>query len=245
MSADAPCPECGKLAGYSLLGDNLRDVDSGWIRNVMVGLRVIAVAYIFFTIQYLLHYLPALGVRESDFDAAVIRNCVALAGWLAIIVGVFMVTAPESSGSLIARRRLLATILRWTTVLSAVEFFVPEDWLHRAGDTGFIAAIIVYSVVLLLSQSLLWLHLRTIVARTPRREVYKALSIALVLTVAIYVAASRAVLHLASRLATTPSAPTGLHLTQVSLRLVHYAMALFLLPLTLKAIRRTIGYWDN
>jgi len=45
LTAQDVCPQCGKPAGYSLLGDHLRDVESTWLKQVVLGITLLVGAY--------------------------------------------------------------------------------------------------------------------------------------------------------------------------------------------------------
>ena len=40
ISSQDKCPNCGKPAGYSLLGDHLRDAESTWTKAVVLGIDI-------------------------------------------------------------------------------------------------------------------------------------------------------------------------------------------------------------
>ncbi|CAN5510482.1 hypothetical protein BH10PLA1_BH10PLA1_14380 [soil metagenome] len=243
LSAQSKCPSCGKLAGYSMLGDHLRDVDSGWIRTIMHGINLISLGYLVLAVIGVLGLGVVAGPASVRVDLAVVHYCLLLAGWGILIAGVILVTKPETSGSLIARRRGVAITLRVSSVLCAALIFVPDAWLNKQPMTNVIAYYIVFGLSFVLSSSLVWVALRKIIDRTPRREVTHALTTTLWITVPIYVLASRGVVFFIGTRVSSDSAQI-VRLAAIGLIILHRLAALYPLQLTGKAIRRTVGYWS-
>jgi hypothetical protein len=248
LSAQDVCPKCGKPAGYSLLGDHLRDVESTWLKQIVLGLDVLTGSYIVLVGVRLMTLIALLDPPARYIDATFIRFFLAITGWLSFVVGVFLITRPETSGSMIARRRNIAHLLLFTSIIYTAVEFVPKNLIwENAKLPGLIAAVGISSLTLALCQSLLWLQLRrTIIDRTPRREVARKLNLGYWISLALFILFSDGIMRLLNRyLAIPDSAFLAFNLSVCGLMIVHHAFAIYLLIATRKAIRRTVGYWDS
>jgi hypothetical protein len=245
LSAQDPCPHCGKIAGHSLLGDHLRDVDSQWIRNVMVGINLITIGYVVLALVRLLQLAVAVGFHNVAFDTTALRFCTDVVGWITFTVGVIMITLPETSGSLIARKRGVAATLRVATVVAAVMTFVPVRWFAAHGPQAEATHLVVGSLAMILCNALLWLHLRKIIDRTPRREVRALLTLCFAITLPLFVLICPGVIHLLGHHVLSEEGAFMAGLTVQCLAAVHHFASSYPLQVTRKAILRTVGYWGE
>ena len=244
LSAQEKCPKCGRLAGYSLLGDHLRDVDSGWIRTVMRGIALVTIGYAALAVIGAVRLGMLAGPRSLATDLAVVRYCLLLAAWVVFAVGVMLMTAPETSGSLIARRRAIPITLRLSTIFAAALTFVPENWLGTQPPVYTVIYQAAISLATVLCHSFLWVYLRKIIDRTPRREVGRLLFYAFCVTLPLYLLASRSAMQLLATQYLSESATQKVRIIIVVLLILHHLAAIYPLQLTGKAIRRTVGYWS-
>ncbi len=248
LTAQDVCSQCGKPAGYSLLGDHLRDVESTWLRQVVLGIDVITGSIVLLLVMRVLSLISIIDSKLVTVEMTLIRVNGNHTGWLAFTVGIFLITRPETSGSMIARRRTVANLLLAACVVFLAIELTPERLvLQYAKMPGLMSAIGLSSLALLLSQSLLWLHLRrSIIDRTPRREVGRKLNSFFWISMVLFALFSDGSVRLVSRyLADSSSAMLALKLGGCGVMMLYHAVAIYLLIATRKAIRRTVGYWDN
>jgi hypothetical protein len=251
LKASDRCPGCGKLAVDSLLGDNLRDAEAPWVRTVLRGLWIMAIGYGLLIVDRLatigqFALMQTLGPYHEAHGLFFYQRFIAFGGLLALGVGLWLVTAREESDALIARRRGLAWGLRigfivmavyqlWPIIAAQVPRPIPVSVTMAVHWLGSLGALLVHGLV--------WLHLRRIIHRTPRRELARLLTVATAFGVPLYVLSSVPMhVHVLQNLSDTAGPWLALAIFP-ALQFVHHAFGAYLLLLSGKAIRRTIGDW--
>ncbi len=247
VTAQDACPKCGKPAGYSLLGDHLRDVESTWLKQVVLGLDVLCGSFGVLIGLRLVTLFVLHDPFSRQVDVTLMRLILNLMGWMSFVIGVFLITRPENSGSMIALRRRMANLLFLATFLDTAVELTSRAWVWEQAELPALVAVIgLGSFASVLSQSLLWTHLRrSIIDRTPRREVARKLNAFFCISLPLFVLLSEGSLRLLKERASLGNcALLAIDVAVCGLLIIHHGFAIYLLIAVRKAIRRTVGYWD-
>jgi MFS family permease len=96
LNTNGRCPECGTAVGYSLQGDLLRFCDPNWVDTLYRGTRLFiwGIVVIFVSALSVGFLANALGGGAVLILFAV----AALAGWILVTVGWWLMTEPDPSG---------------------------------------------------------------------------------------------------------------------------------------------------
>lgn len=246
VSSQDRCPGCGKPAGYSLLGDHLRDAESTWTRSVVLGIDIAMGAFGILAVFKGIDIFKLLDPAETMFETKFFRVFLALIGWLALLVAVALMTGKETSDSLLARRRGVAISLLGATLIYILLAFIPEDLLARLDRLyGAEAVLVVTGLCLVISQANIWILLRRVIDRTPRREVARQLKLMFWVSLIIFLCDNQGTKLLLSRLQLPQQTSLIIALTLSGAVLLQRIAAIYMLLITRKAIRRTVGYWDS
>jgi len=240
------CPTCGRLAGYSLLGDHLRDAESTWTKKQMLGIALAMAAYAILTVWDAIQLTALADPKAVYVDTAFLKFFLALAGWLTFLVGAVILATPETSGSLLSRRRGVAATLVASTILYILVGLAPKRYfLEFAKEIGLITKIIVSSLAFVVGQSVVWIHLRRLIDRTPRRELSRLLMAAFWLSIPLNLLLCEGSFMLLGGMKNHQRLIVPGLIGLYAIGILKSIVAILLLMMTRKGIRRTVGYWDN
>lgn len=151
LAVDGQCPECGESIARSLAGDLLRGCTLAYLRNLRVGLQIIAIGLfltILVTLASLINDILAHGVREIDLSIhalSFVVECV-------LMLGYWKYTALDPGANGIEQPIDARRIVRVTVVLSLatatgtamLRFLRPQDikltGLRTPAEIGFAIA---------------------------------------------------------------------------------------------------------
>jgi hypothetical protein len=249
LIASDRCPGCGKLAVDSLLGDNLRDADAPWVRTVLRGLLIMTIGYGLLIIDRLLTITQfaitqTLGPYHEVHGLFFYQRFIAFGGLTGLLVGLWMLTQREESDALIARRRGLAWVLRVAMILGVMAFLAPMTLPHlRLPQQTLTGVVWAGSIGAGIVHSLVWWHILRIIRRTPRYGVARLLKLAIWLSVPLFLLSNAPAIYALSQQFPPDRMLWITGAILPALLALHHAFAAYILILSDKAIRRTIGDW--
>ncbi len=213
---------------------------------MMLGIAFVMLAYAIIAVWNAIQITAIVDPKAEFVETRFLKFFLSLAGWLTFFAGTALLAQPETSGSLLSRRRGVARILLLSTILYIGFGIVPKSYFWDfAKDNGVFAKIVVASIALVVSQSVLWILLRRIIDRTPRRELSRLLTIAFWLSLPVNLLLCEGSFTLLDGMKNHDRFILLATLGLRGLGLLKCIAAIVLLVLTRKGIRRTVGYWDN
>jgi hypothetical protein len=96
LSINGRCPECGTAVGFSAQGDLLRFSDPGWVMTLHRGVVLILAGIAVIILGVLLAVL--IGFTGAVTVTAVVAGAAGLVGYVLILIGTWLLTAPDPSG---------------------------------------------------------------------------------------------------------------------------------------------------
>jgi len=146
---------------------------------------------------------------------------------------------------MLARRRGVATSLLISTLIYTAYACVPKriiDQINQPYAKETLMA--VAGFCLIVNQLTLWILLRRVIDRTPRREVGRRLRIMFWITLLLFILANDGTFMVLNRLEWPGKTVLIVTIALTAAVILHRLGAIYLLLMTRKAIRRTVGYWD-